>query len=508
MSAASAPSSSAPSAREPYVPSPLAPEGLVLPADLDELAPSVWPQNARRVDGVVEVAGLRVDELASRFGTPLYVVDEDDVRSRAARTRDAFTRAFEPLGVRVKVYYAAKAFLSIEIARWMDELGLALDVASGGEFAVGIAAGFPPARMGYHGNNKSDSEIADAVRARVGGYVIDSRMEVDRVAEEAARQGVVQKVRLRVNSGVHASTHDFLATSHEDQKFGVTLADVDSIVAAIRHHDSLEFLGLHCHIGSQIFETGGFSESARRLIEVHARLLKTGPVPDLNLGGGFGIAYTEADAPAAIETIAEEMADAVARECARWDIPVPAIAIEPGRSIVGPGGITLYSVGTIKDVDVVSGDTTATRRYVSVDGGMSDNARTALYGADYLVRLASRSSDAPAQLVRVAGKHCESGDIVVNHDYLPADVTSGDLLAVAATGAYCWSLSSNYNMLGRPPVVAVRNGEARVIVRGESIADLLRRDAAYQPAEQAGGAPSSTDRGIRSGSTDTGTELQ
>jgi diaminopimelate decarboxylase len=283
-------------------------------------------------------------------------------------------------------------------------------------------------------------------------------------------------VRLRVNSGVHAHTHEYLATAREDQKFGTPLAEVPALVAAIRATGTLEFLGLHSHIGSQIFDSSGFEEAARRLLAVHAELLADGPVPELNLGGGFGIAYTSVDDPTPIAEIARRFAEIVAAESARLGIAVPVVAVEPGRSIIGPAGLTLYAVGTEKDVEVTTETGSAVRRYLSVDGGMSDNARPALYGADYSVRLANRSSAADPVLVRIAGKHCESGDIVVQADYLPGDAGVGDLLAVPATGAYCWSLASNYNYLGRPPVVAVRDGRARVIVRGETEADLLSRD--------------------------------
>jgi diaminopimelate decarboxylase len=359
----------------------------------------------------------------------------------------------------------------------MQEEGLHLDVCSAGEFAVALAAGVDPARIGYHGNNKSDAELAAIVEAGVGGLVLDSVYELERVAAIARDRGARQRVRLRINSGVHASTHEYLATAREDQKFGVPLADARDIVALIRAEPSLEFVGLHSHIGSQIFDTGGFEEAATRLLTVQRDLLEDGPVPSLNLGGGFGIAYTSADDPAPVGAIAAQMAAVVQAECGRLGIPVPDIAIEPGRSIIGPAGVTLYEAGTIKDVRVEVDGGSAVRRYVSVDGGMSDNPRPELYGAEYSVRIASRASAAEPVLVRVAGKHCESGDIVVNADYLPGDVEPGDLLAVPATGAYCWSLASNYNHLGRPPVVAVRDGASRLLVRGETIDDLLRRDA-------------------------------
>jgi diaminopimelate decarboxylase len=461
---------------------PLAPEWLSPPADANTLAAELWPASARRADdGAITIGGVGAPELAARFGTPLYVVDEADVRTRAADLRTAFDAEFARIGTTVKVYYAAKAFLSTEVARWMVEAGLNIDVCSGGELAVALAAGVEPARIGFHGNNKSRAEIDEATRVGVGTIIIDSPIEIIRVAEAATRHGKVQNVRLRVNSGVHAHTHEFLATSHEDQKFGVVLEDAPALVAAIRAEPSLNFLGLHCHIGSQIFGVDGFAESASRLLDLQARLLADGPVPELNLGGGFGIAYTSLDDPTPMRRLAAGLADIVAAECERRGIPLPVIAIEPGRVIVGPAGVTLYEVGTIKPVRVGEN----TRLYVSVDGGMSDNARPALYGADFSVRLADRVSAADPALVRLAGKHCESGDIVVDADYLPGDVAPGDLVMVPATGAYCWSLASNYNYLGRPAVVAVTDGDARVIVRGETIEDLLARDVGVsRPAHE------------------------
>ena len=480
---------------------PLAPAWLHAPKDANAFAPGVWPTGLHRdSDGVAVLSGVRVAELAQKYGTPLYVVDETQVRDSARRVRAAFVNAFERVGTTAEVYYAGKAFLTTDVARWVTEADLRIDVASGGELAVALAAGVDAARLGFHGNNKSAAELDRAVGAGVGTIVIDSAQEIERVASAAVAHGRVQRVRLRVRTGVHAHTHDFLATAHEDQKFGVGLDEVESLVAGIRSHRSLEFVGLHAHIGSQIFGTEGFAESAARLVEVHARLLSGGPVPELNLGGGFGIAYTSADRATPIEELAQGIAHVLAAACEDVNIPVPIVCFEPGRLIVGGAGITLYTVGTTKsvalDVRGTGGDTvdggadgsgsagagadaaasSASRLYVSVDGGMSDNARPALYGADYSTRIVGRISDAAATLVRVAGKHCESGDIVVDADYLPGDVRPGDLLAVAATGAYCWSLSSNYNYLPRPAVVAVNEGESRVIVRGETIDDLLARD--------------------------------
>ncbi|MDQ1560797.1 MAG: diaminopimelate decarboxylase [Actinomycetota bacterium] len=470
---------------------PLAPGWLVVPTDANALAPTVWSRSAKRsASGVLSIADLDVDALVAEYGTPVYVVDEADARDRALEIRESFDREFARVGSSAKVYYAGKAFLTTEVARWMIAAGLNIDVCSGGELAVVLAAGVDPARLGLHGNNKSFAEIDRAVGVGIGAIVLDSLVEIERVADAAARHGRVQPVRLRINSGVHASTHEYLATAREDQKFGIPLADAADAVARIRSHDSLHFLGLHSHIGSQIFESDGFAEAARRLFALHAELLADGDVPELNLGGGFGIAYTSVDVALPLDEIARRFADIVSDAAAALGVPVPIVAIEPGRAIIGPSTTTIYEVGTIKDVQVtvaepaeeLAGDQapTAIRKYVSVDGGMSDNIRPALYGADYSARLASRVSGAEPALVRVAGKHCESGDIVVHAEYLPGDIQPGDLLAVPATGAYCWSLANNYNYLGRPPVVAVRNGQARLLIRRETEDDLLSRDTGVE----------------------------
>ncbi len=472
---------------------PLAPSWLRVPADANALADGVWSRNAARAsDGALTIAGAYVRELATQYGTPVYLVDEADVRARAAEARAAFAAAAESIGTTAKVYYAGKAFLCTEVARWVTEAGLGIDVASAGELAVALAAGVDPKRIGVHGNNKSFAQIDAAVAAGVGAIVIDSELEIARVAEAARGRGVVQPVRLRINSGVHASTHEYLATAHEDQKFGVTMADAPRLVAAIRAEASLDLLGLHTHLGSQIFGVDGFTEGGRRLLALHAELLEGGPVPELNLGGGFGIAYTGADDPLPIAVIADGIARGLKAAADDLGVALPILAFEPGRSIVGPSTTTLYTVGTIKPVMVSVPSTAAerprgdeepavTRLYVSVDGGMSDNVRTALYRADYSARLAGRASGADPVLVRVAGMHCESGDIVVRDEYLPGDVRPGDLLAVPATGAYGSAMASNYNWVPRPPVIAVRDGASRVIVRGETIEDLLSRDPSAVP---------------------------
>ena len=460
---------------------PLAPEWLDYPADVNAIQESVWPRHAkRRATGELEIAGVAVTEIAAQFGTPVYVIDEDDFRARATAAKSALGDAAKKIGTEAKVYYASKAFLSTEIVGWINELGLNIDVASGGELAAALAGGIDASRIGLHGNNKSLREIGRAVTAGVGAIVIDSELEIERIASAAGAQDKVQSVRLRVNTGVHANTHDFLATAREDQKFGIAIADAPALVEKIRSHSHLNFLGLHQHVGSQIFNVEGFVESTKRLIALHAQLSKDSQIPELNLGGGFGVNYKPADKAPNIGYFADALIAVVAEEFAKHQIAVPKLAFEPGRYIAGPAGITLYNVGTIKDVKVSDGASPAVRKYVSVDGGMSDNLRTALYEAEYHTVIASRSSTAEPQLARVVGKHCESGDIVVRNDYLPADVHPNDLLAVAATGAYCYSMSNNYNFLTKPAAVAVRNGEARLIIRAETEADLFTRDLKYQ----------------------------
>lgn len=460
---------------------PLAPSWLSVPADANDLPERVWPASAHRAGGELVVGGLTATELVSRHGTPLMVLDEDDVRGRAERTYRAFSHATSRHGGTCRVYYAGKALLTADIARWVLDAGLSIDVCSRGELETALAAGVPADRIGFHGNNKSFGELERAVSVSIGTIIVDSDIEIERIGAITERLGRDQRVLVRVRSGVHADTHEFLATAHEDQKFGFSLDEGEAAVRRIRELPHVEFLGLHCHIGSQIFGVDGFRESASRVLDLHQRLLDGGPVPLLNLGGGFGIAYTRVEDPAPIEELADGIVDAVQTECQARGIALPALAFEPGRSIVGPGGITLYEVGTTKQVAVDTAQGAADRLYVAVDGGMSDNIRPALYGAHYSARIASRVSAADPTLVRVVGMHCESGDIVVDSEYLPSDVAPGDLVAVAATGAYSAAMASNYNHVPRPPVVAVRDGETRVLLRGETIDDLLARDTGLLP---------------------------
>jgi len=435
-------------------------------ADLNQLASQVWPRHATRdASGALTVAGVDVREVAGRFGTPTYVLDEADFRVRCRAHREAFAGG--------DVYYAGKALLCTVVARWVGEEGLGLDVCTGGELAVALRVGFPAHRIAFHGNNKSAAELAAALDAGVGRFVLDSFAEIARLAALADERGVRAPVLVRATVGVEAHTHEFIATAHEDQKFGFSLASgaAAEAVRRVLAHDALQLLGLHSHIGSQIFDTSAFEVSAHRVVALMAAVRDEHGVElgELNLGGGFGIAYVRGDDPLDVVELGGQLRRIVERECAAASLPVPRLAVEPGRAIAGPAAVTLYEVGTVKDVDGI-------RTYVSVDGGMSDNVRTALYDADYTCTLASRTSTAPPALSRVVGKHCETGDIVVKDAYLPADITPGDLLAVAATGAYCRSMASTYNYLPRPPVVAVRDGVARVLVRRETVNDLLRLD--------------------------------
>ncbi|WP_270888489.1 diaminopimelate decarboxylase [Pedococcus sp. 5OH_020] len=459
------------------------PHWLPWPRDVMELLPQLWPRTIGRDEaGRLTVGGLDVVTIARDFGTAAYVVDEEDFRARARAFRDEFGEPFAELGG-VDVYYAGKAFLCTEVARWVAQEGLFLDVCSGGELAVAQRAEFPAERIGLHGNNKSVAELRQALRYGVGRIVVDSFEEIDRLAALAGELGVQAPVMVRVTVGVEAHTHEFIATAHEDQKFGFSLAGgqaAEAVARVVGHGDALRLLGLHSHIGSQIFDTSGFEVSARRLIGLHADVARVHGIhlPELDLGGGFGIAYTSEHTPLHPKALGEQLADLVVRELKSVgdgspDTPTPRISIEPGRAIVGPSTFTLYEVGTVKDVEVGAG---TVRTYVSVDGGMSDNIRTALYDADYSCTLASRRSDAPPRLARVVGRHCESGDIVVMDEYLPDDIAPGDLVAVPGTGAYCRSMASQYNHTPRPPVLAVREGRARVLVRRETVEDLLALD--------------------------------
>jgi diaminopimelate decarboxylase len=446
------------------------PSWLQPPRDVNEIVPLLWSGTARKTEaGDLVIGGLAVADVVAEHNTPAYVLDEADFRGRARAFRDGFEGW--------DVYYAGKAFLCTAVARWIAEEGLCLDVCSAGELTVALRAGFDPARIGYHGNNKTVAELRRAVAEGVGRIIVDSFQEVERLAMITQDTGMTARVMVRVTAGVEAHTHEYIATAHEDQKFGfsITSGDAFEAVRRIQAAPGIELLGLHSHIGSQIFDSSGFEVAARRVLALHAQISTELGVTckEMDLGGGFGIAYTTQDDPADPSQLATEMGKIVEHECRALGVDVPRLSIEPGRAIVGPAMCTVYTVGTVKPVTLDAG---AVRTYVSVDGGMSDNIRTALYDADYSCTLAARRSEAPAVLARVVGKHCEAGDIVVRDEFLPGDVAPGDLVAVPGTGAYCRSMASNYNHALRPPVIAVRDGVARVVVRRETEDDLLATD--------------------------------
>jgi diaminopimelate decarboxylase len=450
------------------------------PDDADALAPGVWPGSLSRdpSTGALRLAGHDVRDLAELHGTPAYLLDEADLRGRARAWRDAFSQGSDDTG-RPSVYYAGKAFLCTALAQWVAEEGLGVDVCTVGELETALRAGVEPSRLLMHGNNKGRDELDRAVDVGVGTIVVDSFDEIVRLAASATARDAVADVLVRVTVGVEAHTHEFIATAHEDQKFGFSLSG-GSAAEAVRRIlalPSLRLVGLHSHIGSQIFDTSGFEVAAHRVVSLLADIRDEHGVelPVLDLGGGLGIAYTATDDPQTPADIAAALLDIVRRECESTGLAVPSVCVEPGRAIAGPPTITLYEVGTVKPVDLDGG---LRRTYVSVDGGMSDNIRTALYDAAYTTVLASRASSAPPMLSRVVGKHCESGDVVVKDAWLPSDLVPGDLLAVAATGAYGRSMASNYNHVPRPPVIAVRPDGTRPIVRRETIDDLLALDVA------------------------------
>jgi diaminopimelate decarboxylase len=456
-------------------------------ADFEKWTRSSWRQRAREdvnhmwSSGVsftnrgLEIGGISSRTLANEFGTPTFFIDENHFRARAQLWADALEASFgESAGT---VYYAAKAFICTDVARWIKETGIGIDVCTGGELAVALAGGIDPKKIELHGNNKSVTEINRAVDVGVRIIVIDSLFEIDRVSAAAERKGVRQAVMLRLTPGVQAHTHQSISTAHEDVKFGFSIASgaARSAIAKVMSDRNLELRGFHCHVGSQIFGTDSFELAATRIIGLMAKFKAEYGIelPELDLGGGYAIAYLPGEITVEPEDVLPSLSDVVKRECAAVGLALPLISIEPGRNIVGPTTFTLYEVGTVKNVTLEDG---AVRRYISVDGGMSDNMRTSLYDAQYFAVLADRESAAPLTQSRVVGKHCETGDIVIRDINLPSDIEPGDLLATPATGAYGRSMASNYNHVPRPPVVAIKDGKARVIVRRENEADLLALD--------------------------------
>ena len=434
----------------------------------------MWSSNIT-TGTALSLAGISAQKLAREFGTPTFFIDEADFFARAHAWDKALKDAF---GANAgTVYYASKAFVCTELARWIKEIGIGIDVSTGGEMAVALAGGIDPAKIEVHGNNKSVAEIEKAISVGAKLIVLDSLYEIERVAVAAAKAGIVQPVLLRITPGIQAHTHESIATAHEDVKFGFSIASGSAWTAinAVRTHSSLELRGVHAHIGSQIFGHKSFEILAERLIQLLAQYRDefNSELPELDLGGGYGIAYLPGDETVNPAEAMNALAAAVSKYCTVHNLQIPRVSIEPGRAIVGPTMFTLYEVGTVKEVTLENG---SHRRYISVDGGMSDNIRPSLYDAEYTTILANRTSTATPVSSRLVGKHCETGDIVIREINLPDDIVPGDLLAVPATGAYGRSMASNYNHVPRPPVVAVKDGKARVIVRRETEADLLGLD--------------------------------
>jgi diaminopimelate decarboxylase len=427
---------------------------------MDPIAASpVYPAGSRVNErGHLEIAGCDLVELAERFGTPAYVYAEDDIRRRAAD----YLRAFEERTSAFEVIYASKALPSTAAYELMRDAGLSVDVASGGELHMALAAGFDPARIHMHGNNKAEDELRYAFDRGVGHLILDSFDEIELADRLLDRP---QRVLIRVTPGIKPSTHDYVQTGQLDSKFGFGLADrlAEQAVERVRESANLELVGLHAHIGSQIFEL----EPYVKAIEVIADFCDSVDlVPELlNVGGGLGIAYLDTDEPPSIEDYVEVKVRGVQRV---FD-PAPTILVEPGRSLVGNAGVTAYRVGTVKEIPGV-------RTYVAVDGGMSDNLRPMLYGSRYEAVIADRARETPDTLATVAGKHCESGDVLIRDTDLAAPRV-GDVLVTPATGAYGYAMANNYNGVPRPPVIFCRGGEARVVVRRETWDDLLSRDS-------------------------------
>jgi diaminopimelate decarboxylase len=415
----------------------------------------IWPLTAQPAQSV---GGVRLAEIAEHFGTPAYVLDEEHVRARC--------REYSKVMAPHEVAYASKAFWCRAMARWVAEEDLSLDVCSDGELVVASAAKFPADRILLHGNGKTQQELSVALDYGVGRIVVDSAGEAGQLAALAALAGRRQKVLVRVTPGVDAHVHPAVTTGTEDQKFGLSIASGEAahVARRIRREPSLELAGAHCHIGSQISSLEGFETAARRMVAFMAGL---GGLPELNLGGGHAVPYRPGDPGLDIAAFAERIAGAVGQECAAHGIAVPRLTVEPGRAIVASAGVTLYRVLAVKR---------GARTFVVVDGGMSDNPRPALYGSRYHVeRVGSPAADHAEPMI-VVGRHCEAGDVLIPGARLPRDVGPGDLLAVPATGAYHHAMASNYNHFTRPPVIAVRDGRARPLIRRETDEDMLRRD--------------------------------
>lgn len=426
------------------------------------------PVTAQVIDDHLHIGGVDTVELAHEYGTALYVYDQADLENRMETYRDAFKERY----ANSDVVYAGKAFLNKAAARLVAKHGLCLDVSGGGELAMARAVDFPMERVMVHGNNKTPQELREAVEAGVGVIVVDSRIEINRLSAIAQELGKTQKIYMRVTPGVEADTHEYIRTGCEDSKFGFTMLEdfAFNCVQDALNAPNLELVGLHMHIGSQIFALHSFGEAIDVIVNLAARIKEAygHEIKEIDVGGGLGIAYTAEDKPASIEEFAEVVTNAMKQACVKYAFPEPRLLCEPGRSLVAVPGVTLYTVGILKTLPGI-------RKYVAIDGGMSDNIRTALYHATYEPVVANKAGQPRTEIVTICGKHCESGDAVaIDRPLQHPDL--GDIICVFGTGAYCHSMSSNYNGQPRPGIVFVKDGQARLVTRRETYNDLMACD--------------------------------
>jgi len=418
--------------------------------------------------GRLEIGGCDTSELKAQYGTPLYIVDEQAVRNRCRE----YIEAFKASGLKFQVAYASKAFCVMAMCQLAEEEGMSLDVVSDGELYTALQAGFPVQRIHFHGNNKTPEEIEMAIDAEIGCFVVDNVVELHMLQAIAAEKNRKVNILLRLTPGVEAHTHEYISTGQTDSKFGFDIGNGSAFEAVklAAAQDNIQLIGIHSHIGSQIFEVEGFQMAVARVAEFAAKVKADLGITFkvVNLGGGFGIRYVDGDTPLHVSDYVKAITDAVKTHFAGIDSELPEIWVEPGRSIVGEAGTTLYTVGTSKDIPGV-------RKYVAVDGGMTDNPRPALYESKYEAILANRANEKPEETVSIAGKCCESGDMLIWDLDLPK-VNTGDLLAVSCTGAYNYSMASNYNRIRRPAVVFVKDGQSRLVVRRESLQDIISND--------------------------------
>lgn len=432
---------------------------------------SVYGTQIINEKGHLEIGGVDTITLAEKYGTPLFVYDVQDIRDRA----EQFHEAFRAQGVNYQIAYASKAFSCIAMMELAKELGLSLDVCSDGELYTALEAGFPAERIHFHGNNKTPQELEMAVKEKIGCIVVDNFTELSWLMALTETEKTEMEVLIRITPGVEAHTHEYISTGQEDSKFGFDLnsGQADKAIKMILSHEYLQLQGVHSHIGSQIFRAEGFEEAVKeiyRSIKKWDAQLNYYPKV-LNVGGGFGIRYAAGDEPLPLHVYIDKMVNAAKAEADQMNRPMPDVWIEPGRALVGEAGTTLYTIGSRKDIPEV-------RTYVSVDGGMTDNIRPALYQAEYTALLANRADDTLAETVSVAGKCCESGDMLIWDLKLPT-VTQGDILAVFSTGAYGYSMANNYNRILRPAVVFVENGRHECVIEREVFSDLTRKEKSY-----------------------------